>query len=93
MAEKETVARGAHNVIMENRRSLSISGVRDVDSFDDQSVVLLTEMGELTVHGSGLHISHLDQETGELAMIGDISELIYAELKQERKGFFARLAR
>jgi len=93
MANTESTARGAHNVIMENRRNLSISGVRDVDSFDEQSVVLLTEMGELTIRGSSLHISHLDQDTGELNMSGDISELIYSEIKQERKGFFSRLAR
>ena len=93
MADREVIARGAHNVIMENRHSLSISGVRDVDSFDEQSVVLLTEMGELTVRGDSLHISHLDQETGELRMSGDVSELVYSELKQERKGFFARLMR
>ncbi len=93
MADKDTTARGAHNVIMENRHSLSISGVRDVDSFDEQSVVLLTEMGELAVRGENLHILHLDQDTGELRMNGDINELVYSELKQERKGFFARLMR
>ncbi len=93
MTDREIVTRGAHNVIMENRHSLSISGVRDVDSFDEQSVVLLTEMGELTVRGESLHISHLDQESGELTMSGDINELIYTELKQERKGFFSRLMR
>ena len=93
MAEKENTARGAHNVIMENRRNLSISGVRDVDSFDEQSVVLVTELGQLTVRGSGLHISHLDQDTGELAMCGEVSELVYAEQKPDGKGFFARLMR
>jgi len=93
MAERENTARAAHNVIMENRRNLSLSGVRDVDSFDEQSVVLLTELGELTVRGEELHISRLDQETGELDMNGVINELVYSELKQERKGFFARLMR
>jgi len=93
MADTENTARAAHNVIMENRRSLSISGVRNVDSFDEQSVVLLTEMGELTIKGENLHISHLDQQTGELVMHGDVGELIYSELKQERKGFFSRMMR
>lgn len=93
MTDKDSVTRAVHNVIMENRHSLSISGVRDVDSFDEQSVVLLTEMGELTVRGESLHISHLDQESGELVMSGDINELVYSELKQERKGFFSRLMR
>jgi len=93
MAEKECTINAAHNIILEKRRSLSISGVRDVDCFDEQSVTLLTEMGELTVRGNDLHISHLDQDTGELHMSGEVSELVYAELKQERKGLFARFAR
>lgn len=93
MADREVAARAAHNVIMENRHSLSLSGVREVDSFDEQSVVVITELGELTVRGENLHISRLDQDTGELDMSGDINELVYSEMKQERKGFFARLMR
>lgn len=93
MADKEVAARAAHNVIMENRRSLSLSGVRDVDSFDEQSVVVVTDLGELTVRGEQLHISRFDQETGELDMNGAIDELAYSEMKQERKGLFARLMR
>jgi len=93
MTDRQNTANAPHNIIMENRHSLSISGVRDVDSFDEQTVVLLTEMGELTVRGEALHISHLDQDSGELTMSGDINELIYSELKQERKGFFSRLMR
>lgn len=93
MADREVAARAAHNVIMENRHSLSLSGVREVDSFDEQSVVIVTELGELTVRGESLHISRLDQDTGELDMSGDINELVYSEMKQERKGFFARLMR
>lgn len=93
MSERESVERAVHNVIMENRHSLSLSGVRDVDSFDEQSVVVLTELGELTVRGENLHISRLDQETGELDMSGEINELLYSQLKQERKGLLARLMR
>ncbi len=89
--EQEIRPRPAHNIILENRRMLSLSGVRDVDSFNEQAVVLLTELGELTVKGLNLHISHLDQETGELTMDGEISELVYSEINIEPKGFFARL--
>lgn len=92
MNDKETMQlRPAHNIILENRRMLSLSGVKDVDSFDEQSVVLLTELGELTVKGLKLHISHLDQETGEVSIDGEISELIYADINIEPQGFWARL--
>ncbi len=94
MSEREQSAlRPAHNVILENRRMLSLSGVKDVDSFDEQSVVLLTELGGLTVKGLGLHISHLDQETGEVSIDGEISELVYSEQSLEPQSFWARLFR
>lgn len=92
MSDRETIQlRPAHNVILESRRMLSLSGVKDVDSFDEQTVVLLTELGELTVRGLKLHISHLDQETGEVSIDGEISELIYADAELEPQGFWKRL--
>ena len=84
-------ARPAHNAILENRRLLSLSGVRDVSGFDDRAVTLLTELGELTVRGLELHISRFDQDTGELTLDGEIGELVYAEAEPEKKGFFSRL--
>lgn len=94
MNEREQVQlRPAHNIILENRRMLSLSGVKDVDSFDEESVVLLTELGELTVKGLKLHISHLNQETGEVNIDGEISELVYADINIEPMGFWAKLFR
>ena len=95
MGEKEQLQqlRPAHNIILENRRLLSLSGVKDVDSFDEQTVVLLTELGELTVKGLNLHISRLDQESGEVSIDGEISDLVYSEINIEPQGFWARLFR
>lgn len=95
MSEKEQLQqlRPAHNIILENRRMLSLSGVKDVDSFDEQTVVLLTELGELTVKGLNLHIGHLDRETGEVSIDGEISDLVYTEINLEPQGFWARLFR
>lgn len=94
MNERDQVQlRPSHNIILENRRMLSLSGVKDVDSFDEESVVLLTELGELTVKGLKLHISHLNQETGEVNIDGEISELVYADVNLEPVGFWAKLFR
>ena len=49
--EKRSV--GAHNLILEERGNLTITGVEDVDSFDEETVVVYTGLGELTVRGSG----------------------------------------
>lgn len=68
-----------HNLIMENRSNLSMSGVEKVINFDDSIIVLNTQMGEMTVKGESLHISKMDVDTGDLSIKGKIYGLIYNE--------------
>ncbi|MCI8622220.1 MAG: sporulation protein YabP [Provencibacterium sp.] len=82
-----------HNVILEDRRILTISGVQDIDSYDEQSVVAFTELGELTIKGENLHINKIDVQTGELNIEGEIWELCYSDLQQKKQGIFSRLFR
>lgn len=82
-----------HQVIMENRNTLSVSGVSDVDSFDGLAVVVYTDLGELTVRGNGLQIQRLNVETGDLSLTGTIDSLTYAEHSSRRGGLFGRLFR
>lgn len=93
MTDDRNVISMPHNLIMEDRRSLSISGVSDVDSFDDQTVVVFTDLGELTVHGTQLHISKLSLEIGELMMEGNISSLSYSDQQPRNVGFFNKVFR
>ncbi len=67
----------SHNIIMEDRRTLRISGVRDIDTFSETRIVLSTDMGELVVRGKDLHIAGLESETGDFSMTGEISSLCY----------------
>ena len=67
------------NVILENREKLSISGVLDVLSFDDQIVILETELGLLTVKGENIRINKLSIDTSEVIIEGDISYLAYSD--------------
>ena len=53
-----------HHLVLEDRRALTVSGVSDVDSFDELTVIIYTDLGELTVKGEGLHINRLNVETG-----------------------------
>lgn len=80
-----------HHLMLEDRRALSVSGVSDVDSFDELTVVIYTDMGELTVKGEGLHINRLNVETGELTLEGAIQSLTYTEVHSRSGGFFSRL--
>ena len=83
-----------HNIILEDRRLLTISGVADVDSFDERMVTVFTDMGELTVRGSDLHINRLSVETGELLLEGKIVSLTYQEeAPKSAGGFFSRVLR
>jgi len=80
-----------HNIILENRHSLTISGITDVDSFDEREISLYTEMGELTVQGRELHIDSMSVETGNMTITGDIWSLIYGD--KDRRGPISAIGR
>ena len=79
-----------HNIILEGRRVLRKSGVQDVDSFDEQTVIAFTDMGELTVRGEDIHISKLNTDTGELSLEGTFYTLSYTD-NTKQGGFFSKL--
>ena len=73
------------NLILENREKLSISGVLDVLSFDDQVVIIDTELGLLTVKGENLRINKLSIDTSEVIVEGDISYMAYSNREAEKE--------
>ncbi|MGN1467840.1 MAG: sporulation protein YabP [Ruminococcus sp.] len=80
-----------HNLILENRKNLSLGGIDDVLGFNDEMVTLSGSCGILIVRGENLHISKLSLETGEVSLDGKIDGLIYSEDKKEKSGVFSRL--
>jgi len=72
------------NLILENRSKLSVSGVNDVLSFDDQVVMIDTELGLLTVKGENIRINKLSLDTSEVIVEGEISSLAYSQSKQDK---------
>lgn len=72
------------NLVLENRGKLSISGVNDVLSFDDQVVMVETELGLLTVKGESLRINKLSIDTSEVVVEGEISYLAYSEKELDK---------
>ncbi len=89
MAGEERSGHG-QNLILEDRKRLTVSGVEEVDGFDETHVQMRTLQGELTVRGESLHIELLSVETGELLVSGEITELVYEEIAP-RAGLFGRL--
>ena len=90
LTEEKKLVPIPHQLMLEDRQRLTVSGVSDVDSFDDTAIVVYTDMGELTIKGEGLHISRLNVETGDLKVEGSVQALTYAE-PAVRGGFFGCL--
>ncbi|MBR7143078.1 MAG: YabP/YqfC family sporulation protein [Clostridia bacterium] len=81
----------AHKLTVEERKRLTVCGVQDVDQFDDNEVIVQTDLGKLVIAGSGLHLIRLMPETGELEMAGEIRALQYRSGRNGKGGALARL--
>jgi sporulation protein YabP len=88
--EKTKTPTKPHNIILENRERLSVSGVEEVDSFDERQIIMRTSRGILLLRGSDLHIDKLTLETGELTVTGLVTELGYEET-MSRGSLWSRL--
>ena len=93
MQENGKALKRKHNLIMEDRKTLTLTGISDVDSFDEQTVVLITDIGELIIKGDSLQIKGFSVESGELSLEGRIDSLSYQEVNKYNGGFFSRLFR
>ena len=91
MAADERNREMPHTVILEGREKLSISGVLDVQSFDEQQVLLETVRGMLVVRGQGLHVERLQLEAGEPIVEGEVGLVEYDDSVQPRGGLLGRL--
>ena len=95
MMEKGNEQEKKHTLSMDARRHISISGVCEVESFDEQTVVLSTVCGEMAIEGSTLHIHVLSMDQGIVTLDGRIDSVTYYERessgKGEKQGFFGRL--
>ncbi len=78
---KKTDVTVPQNIILENRETLRVSGVKDIDSFTEVKIVLDTVLGELVIKGEDLHIIALETENGNFSMTGRISSLTYNSFK------------
>ena len=73
------------NIVLENREKLSITGILDVFSFDDQIIIIETELGLLTIKGENLKINKLSLDTSDFIVDGKISSLLYSDSEKISK--------
>lgn len=89
--EKNPTAAPAHRITLDERRRLTVSGVEEVESFDESSIVMRTQHGSLIIHGSDLHIEKLSLDGGDLLVQGEVDALTYEE--EVPSSFLSRLFR
>lgn len=89
------LSKAPHKVIIDSREKVVITGVEDVDSFNENEVILLTNHGFITITGEDLHISKLNLDEAQLVVTGTIQSIDYADHEEERakKGVFSRMFR
>lgn len=86
LEDKKSIQTGViQNLVLENREKLNVSGVLDVLSFDDQIVMVETELGLLTVKGENIRINKLSLDTSEIVVEGEIDSLAYSNKDLDKK--------
>lgn len=97
METKQTVktikADVIQNVIMENRKKISISGVEDIESFNEEHIILYTLCGVVIIDGHNMHISKLSIDNGETSITGEIDSIVYHDNygRKGKSGFWSKL--
>lgn len=82
-----------HSVHIEGRELMSISGVKDVDCFNDTEIELVTDVGQMRIEGNALHMTKLSLDEGQVIIEGEILALEYSESEAQRTSLFSRMFR
>jgi sporulation protein YabP len=82
-----------HDIVMRGRRILDITGVKQVESFDNEEFLLETVMGFLAIRGQNLQMKNLDVEKGIVSIKGKVFDIVYLDEQhaEKAKGFFSKL--
>lgn len=87
-----SVSSQEHTIRITDRKKLMITGVEDVDCFNEQVVVLRTPLGMLTIAGTSLNIAHLNLEEARVEIDGEFDSLEYTG-GRKKNGLMGRLFR
>ncbi len=79
MEERKIVRNRSHNLVLENREKMSVSGVEHVTSFDPSIIILVTVQGNMTIKGSELDIKKLNLDDGNLSIHGYVDSIVYTD--------------
>lgn len=81
------------NIVLENRKKMTLTGVEEVISFDDEKILFNTKLGALTIKGINLKMNKLDVQNGDVMINGEIYYIVYSgkEVKKEKESIIGRL--
>lgn len=82
-----------HNITIRGRKNVEVTGVSSVESFDANEFFLVTSGGPLQIHGSNLHMKHLDLQEGEVIIEGTVASVDYVADRKKKKSIAKRLFR
>ena len=91
MNDYNSMPQTAHRLELTGRERLTVSGVEDVERFDETGIVMSTSAGTLVITGEDLHIGKLSLDGGELRVEGRVDSVSYEDDGAGRGGFFSRL--
>ena len=88
--QRQADRKSPQNITIDNRKSMTVTAVDDVISFDEESVVLGSALGVISIEGDGLHIRKMNVEGGEIMIEGRINGLNYIDKAVRRNGLFRK---
>ena len=92
--DKDMIVTGTHSINISERKSINITGVKKIDSFDNEEFLLETTMGYLAIKGETLEIIKLDTYQGSVSIKGKVNSMIYMDnhkKAEKEEGIFGKL--
>ena len=91
--EETKIENSKSNLLLENRKKLTLSGVVEVMSFDEEKIELTTKLGNLIIKGEDLKMNKLDVQNGDVIIAGSISSMIYngKNVKKNNESLISKL--
>lgn len=89
--DKDSLASLTHSITIQERKNIILTGVKKIDSFDNEEFLLTTTMGNIVIKGIDLEIIKLDTYQGSVSIKGTIISLSYTDKEKKEEGVFSKL--
>ena len=96
MDKDNTINNYNHSINIVERKNILVTGVKKIESFDNEEFLMETNMGFIVLKGEELEIIKLDTYQGNVSIKGKVNSLTYMESlskKDKEDGVFNKLFR